>query len=98
MKYIDPRNPWAVVLILVAAMFACGLLALLVSSSSAPTSSPPTARESVPSIPSEPLLTPAPGIAYQPTFEPAPCAFPVPHGYRPECGYLVVPANRARPD
>jgi pimeloyl-ACP methyl ester carboxylesterase len=39
-----------------------------------------------------------PAITYQPTFEPAPCAFPVPTGYRPECGYLIVPENRARPD
>ena len=35
---------------------------------------------------------------YQPTFEPAPCAFRVPGGYNPECGYLNVPENRARPD
>lgn len=32
---------------------------------------------------------------YRPLFEPAPCAFPVPAGYEPECGYLVVPENRA---
>ena len=37
-------------------------------------------------------------IDYQPTFEPARCAFPVPTGYSPECGYLVVPENRARAD
>jgi pimeloyl-ACP methyl ester carboxylesterase len=38
---------------------------------------------------------PAPTRAYQPVFEPTPCAFPVPPGYEPECGYLVVPENRA---
>ncbi|HJW89886.1 MAG TPA: hypothetical protein VJ436_04515 [Anaerolineales bacterium] len=42
-------------------------------------------------------FTPAPTVAYQPLFEPAGCAFPVPSGYAPECGYLVVPENRSRP-
>ena len=52
-----------------------------------PTISPqPAAEESLP----------APTRAYQPAFEPAPCAFPVPAGYDPECGYLVVPENRAQ--
>jgi pimeloyl-ACP methyl ester carboxylesterase len=37
---------------------------------------------------------PAPTRIYQPVFEPAPCAFPVPTGYEPECGYLLVPENR----
>jgi pimeloyl-ACP methyl ester carboxylesterase len=41
---------------------------------------------------------PTPALTYQPTFESAPCAFPVPRGYKPECGYLIVPENRARPD
>ena len=43
--------------------------------------------------PTLPTLTPTP--AYQPSFEPAACAFDVPTGYSPECGYLVVPENRA---
>lgn len=48
-------------------------------------------------IPSQPTpATPTP--AYQPIFEWAPCAFPVPSGYSPECGYLIVPENRARPN
>ena len=33
-----------------------------------------------------------------PVFEPAACAFPVPSGYHPDCGYMVVPENRGRPD
>ena len=37
-------------------------------------------------------------ISYQPIFEPAPCTFAVPSGYSPECGYVVVPENRARTD
>ena len=39
-----------------------------------------------------------PAITVQPTFEPAACEFPIPRGYNPECGYLIVPENRARPD
>lgn len=35
---------------------------------------------------------------YQPVFNPAECAFPVPAGYRHYCGYLVVPENRATPN
>jgi pimeloyl-ACP methyl ester carboxylesterase len=31
-------------------------------------------------------------------FEPAACAFPIPEGTSPECGYLVVPEDRSRPD
>jgi pimeloyl-ACP methyl ester carboxylesterase len=34
--------------------------------------------------------------SFQPTLEPAPCAFPVPEGYHPECGYLLVHENRAK--
>jgi len=42
--------------------------------------------------------SPTPPASYQPVFEPASCAFPVPEGTNPTCGYLVVPENRARPD
>jgi len=93
------RKSGLFVLILSLGIFACNL--------PAPTESPPFAPVNIPkptsevnvSIPSEPLLTPTLGtISYQPTFEPAPCAFPVPSGYSPECGYLIVPENRARPD
>jgi pimeloyl-ACP methyl ester carboxylesterase len=42
--------------------------------------------------------TPVPTQPYQPVFNPAPCAFPIPSGYRVYCGYLVVPENRAKPD
>jgi len=42
-------------------------------------------------------LPPTPTAAYQPIFEPAACEFPVPAGYAPDCGYLVVPENRSRP-
>ena len=106
MKYFDPRNPWSVVLIVSLAIFACSLPALMASPSpAAPTSTHPSIQEAAPSVPSPsaPALTAAiisrtPAIMYQPTFEPAPCAFSVPRGYSPECGYLIVPEDRARPD
>lgn len=54
----------------------------------------PETASPVPTRPS--AVTPTP--TYRPTFEPAPCAFPVPSGYSPECGYLILPENRARPE
>ncbi len=44
------------------------------------------------------LPAPAPTQAYQPVFNTAECAFPIPAGYRHYCGYLVVPENRAVPN
>jgi len=44
------------------------------------------------------LPSPPPTLAYQPVYNPASCAFPVPGGYRVSCGYLVVPENRASPN
>lgn len=35
---------------------------------------------------------------YQPRFEPARCAFTEPPGHSPDCGYLIVPQDRANPD
>lgn len=77
-------------------------LSLAISACNLPTSAPPT----LPSLPPTSTLTAdtptvptmTAGIAYQPVFEAASCAFPVPSGYNPECGYLVVPENRARVD
>jgi pimeloyl-ACP methyl ester carboxylesterase len=46
-------------------------------------------------FPTKTNASPTPG--YQPVFNPAPCAFPIPPGYSPECGYLVVPENRSAP-
>ena len=74
-------------LALFLAILACNL----------PTSAPPTLPALPPSPTPEAILpTPTPGIVYQPIFEPAPCAFPVPSRYNPECGYLIIPENRAR--
>ena len=80
--------PW----IFVLATLACNLT----------TSAPPTRAVAPPSAAPEPPVpvtaTPSPAITYQPAFESAPCAFPGPDGYTPECGYLIVPENRTRPD
>jgi len=100
MKKGYPCNGWSFVLILSLGIFACNLPAPTDSPSPFPPvpTHPPT-QETIFPIPSEPSLTPTTAtITYQPTFEPAPCAFPVPRGYSPECGYLIVPENRARPD
>jgi len=35
---------------------------------------------------------------YEPRFESAPCQFEIPAGYAPECGFLVVPEDRSKPD
>jgi Tol biopolymer transport system component/pimeloyl-ACP methyl ester carboxylesterase len=35
--------------------------------------------------------------AYTPTFGEADCAFKVPEGYQPKCGYLIVPEDRSDP-
>ena len=82
-------------LLLVAGILACNL-PLTTTSPSDLVSTPILAPETVSPIPSQ-ILPPTP-VPYQPVFEPAPCAFPVPAGYSSECGYLVVPENRARTD
>jgi pimeloyl-ACP methyl ester carboxylesterase len=43
-----------------------------------------------------PTLQPGPG-GYTPKFEKADCPFNIPQGVTVECGYLVVPENRANP-
>lgn len=79
-----------------------GTLACNLSTSAPPTRVPvlpPSSTQNVvPLKPSPAPLTSTPVIAYQPVFEAAPCEFPIPAGYSPECGYLLVPENRARPD
>jgi pimeloyl-ACP methyl ester carboxylesterase len=73
-------------------IFACNL-----------STSAPSSISISPTLPAQETITPtaatsAPVIVYQPIFESAPCAFPVPSGYSPECGYLVLPENRTRSD
>ncbi|GAB4469089.1 MAG: alpha/beta fold hydrolase [Anaerolineae bacterium] len=42
-----------------------------------------------------PTAAAVPTPAYEPRFEPAACQFAIPPGTAPECGYLVVPEDRA---
>jgi pimeloyl-ACP methyl ester carboxylesterase len=77
--------------VLLAAL-ACNLPSTSIPSSTSVVF-PPANETDVPSIP-----TPTSILVYQPVFEPAQCAFPVPPGYSPDCGYLIVPENRTRPD
>lgn len=78
------------------------VLSLAIFSCNLPTSAPAT----IPAFPPSPtplantpiVPTVIPGKVYQPIFETAPCAFAVPSGYNPDCGYLVVPENRSRLD
>ena len=41
--------------------------------------------------------TPTVAPAYEPTFEAAECQFAIPTGHTAECGYVIVPEDRARP-
>ena len=82
-------------LVLSLAIFSCNLQTSAPPSIATPfpSSAPPLTGTATPILP-----TPSPVISYQPIFEPAQCAFPVPDGYSPECGFLVVPENRSRTD
>ena len=87
----------------------CAFLALLLAilACNFPTTVMPTPSALGTGVPAQTLIfptdtpaipSPAPAQPYQPVFNPAPCAFPVPGGYRVYCGYLVVPENRAAPN
>jgi pimeloyl-ACP methyl ester carboxylesterase len=107
------RRRWlqVILLALLSSLIACNfpsLAAPTASSIPAPGTPSPTISDSFPPATSTPFQAPspqptgtpapaAPTESFQPAFEPAACAFPVPDGYRPQCGYLVVPENRARP-
>jgi pimeloyl-ACP methyl ester carboxylesterase len=99
-EYMTRKRGLLIFLALSVAIFACNL------HTSAPpsiaTASPlpafPTPQMSVPET-IAPITPTAPAsLVYQPGFEPSPCEFPVPGGYSPECGFLVVPENRSRAD
>src|SRR5688572_23226007 len=89
--HMSGRVRWRLLLTLCLGVFACNLPA------STATPVIPTAVTFLSPTPTltAPLATAAP--TYQPIFERAACAFAVPSGYSPECGYLIVPENRARP-
>jgi pimeloyl-ACP methyl ester carboxylesterase len=95
---------WAAVWGLFLVGLACNLpLAPLDTSQTLPTQIMPAqpatqAMTLQASFTPEVKATPAPTQGYQVVFEDASCAFVVPGGYEPRCGYLVVPENRARSD
>ncbi|HSL31188.1 MAG TPA: alpha/beta fold hydrolase [Anaerolineales bacterium] len=86
------RNDRIVLVVLLAAMLACNLP---VPAPASPIGQPTPILTTASPPPSQTAL-PA-SIPYQPVFEAASCAFPIPSGYNPECGYLVVPENRLNP-
>ncbi|HET9591226.1 MAG TPA: alpha/beta hydrolase, partial [Anaerolineales bacterium] len=88
---MDRHRLWKFLLIFCLAIFACNLPVVTHTPTAPPFPSPvpPATLPAASSIPT---------WAYQPVFEAAACASSVPAGYSPECGYLIVPENRARPD
>jgi len=93
------RSGWGLILVLLLGVAACNLsMQTDFPSSLTPARVDTPTPQEIPSLSSPAPSTPTPAISYQPAFEAAPCAFPVPPGYNPECGYLVVPENRTRPD
>jgi len=94
----DHRIHWlSALLTLSLSIFACNF-----PTTEFPTPSGPGAVTALPELifPTDTpeIPSPVPTQAYQPVFNPAECAFPVPSGYRHYCGYLVVPENRANPN
>ena len=64
-----------------------------------PTETPvPPTETPVPTETPTPLPTATPEPTYEPVAESADCAFDIPVGFDPECGYLLVPENRNDPD
>jgi pimeloyl-ACP methyl ester carboxylesterase len=105
MPLANPRRPaWLVLLALLLAGLACNLPEPPEGSTAVPlTPFQPQPVVQVSPVASHAAPTPAqspstaPTAAYQPVFEPAACAFPIPPGADPACGYLVVPEDRRRP-
>ncbi len=89
-------------------LYALLALSISIFACNFPTTEFPTPSAQVTVFPTQlellfPTFTPevppsAPTQVYQPVFNPAECASPVPAGYRHYCGYLVVPENRAVPN
>ena len=77
------------------------LLLMLTACSTVPSS--PTSETTTSTL--EPTNTPIPSTImtatsspdYTPIFADADCAFEVPEGYQPKCGYLTIPEDRANP-
>ena len=90
-------KPLTLLLVFMAGVLACNLQTSAPSELASAVPLSPTAEIIIPTA-SQPAFTPTPTLSYQPAFEAAPCEFSVPSGYHPECGYLIVPENRARAD
>jgi pimeloyl-ACP methyl ester carboxylesterase len=90
---MNRRRRWLLLLALGLGVFACNFPSKV--SPASPTAVILGLPSPTPTLPA-PFTTPT--LAYRPVFEAAACAFPVPAGYSPECGYLIVPENRLRAD
>lgn len=78
-------------LVLVLAALACSLP----YTSTSPGALASAVAATLTAVPSATPVPATPTPSYQPVFEPADCAFARPPGTQPQCGYLVVPENRA---
>jgi pimeloyl-ACP methyl ester carboxylesterase len=79
---------------------ATAALALPTGTPAPPTNTPIPPTETTTPTPTEtatPLATQTPLPADTPAFEEADCAFEIPEGYQPKCGYLIVPEDRSNP-
>jgi pimeloyl-ACP methyl ester carboxylesterase len=90
---MNRSNYWMLFLSLLLAILGCNLPASSIPPAVSVSPSSAVTETIVPALP-----TPTSLNVYQPMFEPAQCAFLVPSGYSPECGYLVVPESRTRAD
>jgi pimeloyl-ACP methyl ester carboxylesterase len=84
-------------LLILGAGLACNVPSLAGSgvTPGATSTSPPPTQTHTPAPPTD--TPPPPTTVYTPHFESTPCQFPVPEGYAPECGYLLVPEDRTDP-
>ncbi|MCC6904953.1 MAG: alpha/beta fold hydrolase [Anaerolineae bacterium] len=98
------RNPLLPVVMIAAASLACNFPGIARDAAAAPVTAPPVLPVA---SPGQPVTVPPPAPlpptateqpAYTPVFEPGACLFSVPGGYRVDCGWLVVPQDRAAPD
>ncbi|MBE0695531.1 MAG: hypothetical protein IH586_01270, partial [Anaerolineaceae bacterium] len=109
-QILKAMQRWTVVAVLFLAGMACNFPRSPFETRQAPSVSPETeqplslqANPIQQATPSQPLVPPQSSStvvsmqAYQAVFEEAACAFAVPGGQAPRCGYLIVPENRARP-
>ncbi len=78
-------------------LFCITILLLVGCSSSANVTPTPSAPATPIPLPATPALV-TPTAKTIPAFEEADCAFEIPEGFQPRCGYLIVPEERSQPD